>query len=69
MEEADLYNNGQHGFRRNRSCLSQLLEHHHRLVAQLEEGAGVDVVSLDFAVKLLTKLTMGCSLESLGCWG
>ena len=36
MGEADLYNNGQHGFRRNRSCLSQLLKHHHRLVALLE---------------------------------
>jgi hypothetical protein len=68
MEEADLYNNGQHGFRRNRSCLSQLLEHHHRLVAQLEEGAGVDVVYLDFA-KAFDKVDHGVLFRKLRLLG
>jgi hypothetical protein len=49
MEDADLFNRRQHGFRGNRSCLSQLLEHHHQILAMLEEGAEGDVVYLDFA--------------------
>jgi hypothetical protein len=68
MEEAELYNNGQHGFRRNRSCLSQLLEHQHRLMALLEEGAGVDVVYLDFA-KAFDKVDHGVLFRKLRLLG
>jgi hypothetical protein len=64
MEETDLYNNGQHGFWRNRSCLSQLLEHHHRLMTLLEEGAGVDVVHLNFA-KAFNKVDHGVLFSKL----
>jgi hypothetical protein len=49
MEEAGLFKGRQHGIRRNRSCLSQVLEHHHQILAMLGEGAGVNVVYLDFA--------------------
>jgi exonuclease III len=64
-------NDGQHGFRSGRSCLSQLLEHHDLIIKYLEKGSEVDVVYLDFAKAfdkvdhkiLLTKL------ERYGIWG
>ena len=49
LGEADLYNTGQHGFRKGRSCLSQLIEHHQKVLTALEQHEGVDVVYLDFA--------------------
>ena len=49
LERNELYNDSQHGFRRGRSCLSQLLEHYHRIVKALADGSSVDVVYLDFA--------------------
>ena len=42
-------NPNQHGFRRNRSCLSQLLEHHDKVLKYLEEGNNVDCTYIDFA--------------------
>ena len=68
MEEADLFNRRQHGFRRNRSCLSQLLEHHHQILALLEDGAGVDVVYLDFA-KAFDKVDHGVLFRKLRLLG
>ena len=47
LEEKSLLNENQHGFRRGRSCLSQLLDHHDRLLDALERSAGVDVIYLD----------------------
>ena len=38
----------QHGSRQNRSCLSQLLEHHDEVLQMLEEGNNVDVIYSDF---------------------
>ena len=49
MEANDLYNEGQHGFRSGRSCISQLLAHHEKILRHMESGADVDVVYLDFA--------------------
>ena len=49
MEENELFNPGQHGFRLGRSCLSQLIAHYDRITQMLEEGQNVDVVYLDFA--------------------
>ena len=48
MEENSLLNDRQHGFRKGRSCLSQLLDNHDRVLDALAEGAGVDVIYLDF---------------------
>ena len=42
-------NNNQHGFRRFRSCLSQLLEHYDLLLEVLQTNNNADVVYLDFA--------------------
>ena len=49
MEENELFNSGQHGFRLGRSFLSQLIAHYDRITQMLEEGQNVDVVYLDFA--------------------
>ena len=49
MEENNLFNPSQHGFRSGRSCLSQLIAHYDRISQNLEHGHNVDVVYLDFA--------------------
>ena len=49
MEENNLLNPGQHGFRAGRSCLSQLLSHVENITQILEEGDNVDVIYLDFS--------------------
>ena len=48
MNEANLFNPHQHGFRKNRSCLSQLLEHYQVILRGLEDGNEVSVIYLDF---------------------
>ena len=49
LEENSLFNSGQHGFRKGRSCLSELLAHFDEILDGLNSGANVDVVYLDFA--------------------
>ena len=49
MEENRLYNATQHGFRKGRSCLSQLLQHQFNIINLLENGATADVIYLDFS--------------------
>ena len=49
MEENNLINPGQHGFRTGRSCLSQLLAHFETITQILEEGDNVDVIYLNFS--------------------
>ncbi|CAL4152237.1 unnamed protein product, partial [Meganyctiphanes norvegica] len=49
LEENNLFNPGQHGFRQGRSCLSQLIAHFDNISRLLEDGKNVDVVYLDFA--------------------
>ena len=49
MEENNLFNPGQHGFRNGRSCLSQLIAHFDHVTQLLENNQNVDVVYLDFA--------------------
>ena len=51
-------NDAQHGFRNQRSCLSQLLQHHDAVLRGLEEGANVDTVYLDFS-KAFDKVDKG----------
>ena len=47
LDQHSLLNERQHGFRHGRSCLSQLLDHHDRILDALERSAGVDVIYLD----------------------
>ena len=49
LEENSLFNSGQHGFRKGRSCLSELPAHFDEILDGLNSGANVDVVYLDFA--------------------
>ena len=49
MEERNLFNAKQHGFRSGRSCLSQLMEHYNHILDLLEDGSNVDVIYIDFA--------------------
>ena len=59
-----LYNKNQHGFRKGRSCLSQLLDHHSQIVHQLCNNEAVDVIYLDFA-KAFDKVDHGVLLRKL----
>lgn len=51
LEENNLMNKNQHGFRKFRSCLSQLLDHYDLLIEMLQSRSkdNVDVVYLDFS--------------------
>ena len=53
----------QHGFRPGRSFLSQLLEHHNKILEELEKPNNVDVY-LDFA-KAFDKVDYGILLNKL----
>ena len=64
LNELDLFNKQQHGFRSGRSCLSQLIEHQQQILAILESGANADVVYLDFA-KAFDKVDYGVLLAKL----
>ncbi len=49
IEKNDLFTNTQHGFRKGRSCLSQLLHHYDYIISAIEEKASYDVIYTDFA--------------------
>jgi hypothetical protein len=68
MDLRSLFNSTQHGFRRGRSCLSQLLEHHQRIIEAFEEGNQSDVIYLDFA-KAFDKVDHGVLLRKLRAMG
>ena len=64
FERIKAFNNGQHGFRRGRSCLSQLLAHYENILEGIKEGHNVDVIYLDFA-KAFDKVDHGILLHKL----
>ena len=68
LNDLDLFNKQQHGFRSGRSCLSQLIEHHQQVAAILETRGNVDVVYLDFA-KAFDKVDYGILLQKLKSMG
>jgi len=47
LEEHQVLVPSQHGFRKGRSCLTQLIDHYNSVMEELENGRGVDVVYLD----------------------
>ena len=49
LESNNLIGNFQHGFRKNRSCLTQLVSHYTKVFDYINSGYNVDVVYLDFA--------------------
>ena len=68
MDENNLFNDNQHGFRGARSCLSQLLTHFDHITRLLEKGKTVDVIYLDFA-KAFDKVDIGITLQKLKALG
>ena len=64
LEYHELLDVDQHGSRQNKSCLSQLLEHHEDILKMLEKCGNVDVIYTDFEkayekvdfIKLLNKM-------------
>ena len=73
MEENELFNPRQHGFRQGRSCLSQLIAHFDHITQLLETGQNVDVVYLDFAkafdkVNFLVIMRKLHSISISGTW-
>ena len=48
MDKQDLYSTSQHGFRKQRSCMTQLLEVMDNFTDMIEKGHDIDVVYLDF---------------------
>ena len=49
LEAESLYIDSQDGFRRGRSCLTQLVRHYQSILEWLSEGNDVDVMYLDFS--------------------
>ena len=48
MDEYNLYSNSQHGFRKGRSCTTQLLQVMETLTQFIDEGKNIDIIYLDF---------------------
>ena len=59
-----LMNTNQHGSRKRKSCLSQLLEHHEEILKMLENGGNVDVIYTDFE-KAYEKVDQAKLLEKM----
>ena len=68
FEENSILNKNQHGFRKGRSCISQLLAHFEKIIEMLSNGNNVDVVYLDFS-KAFDKLDFNTLLSKLKKYG
>ena len=68
LETEELLSANQHGFRKDRSCSSQLLQHHYSVLRMMEEGNDVDIVYLDFS-KAFDKVDIGLLLYKLKALG
>jgi hypothetical protein len=68
LDGNNLLNKSQHGFRKARSCVSQLLDHYDKILTLLESGFNVDTIYLDFA-KAFDKVDHAIVLEKLSLLG
>ena len=68
LESIDKMDKCQHGSRKGRSTLSQLLEHHDEIIKMLERGENVDSIYLDFA-KAFDKCDVGILMRKLKVLG
>ena len=68
VEDNDILCNNQHGFRRGRSCLTQLLSHFEDIMFGLTQGADTDAIYLDFA-KAFDKVDHQLLIQKLRLYG
>jgi len=68
MVDIGAFNEGQHGFRQGRSCLSQLLTHYEKVIQAIQDGGNADVIYLDFA-KTFDKVDHGILLHKIKALG
>ena len=76
LEKNNLLNENQHGFRRHRSCSTQLISHTHNVFKNLIDGNEVDFIYLDYSKAfdkvdhnvLLKKLTLLSISENYIKW-
>lgn len=64
LEENNLINESQHGFRKGRSCLSQLLTYYDNILVELAANKNVDVVMTDFS-KCFDRIDFGILLHKM----
>ena len=68
LEENSLLPSNQHGFRKTRSCLTQLIEHIDTVLRALNEGNEVDVIYLDYS-KAFDKVDHKILLQKMRHYG
>lgn len=68
LENNNLFNPNQHGFRNGRSTLSQLLQYYDDLICSLDDETNVDSIYLDFA-KAFDKCDFGIIMHALKTYG
>ena len=68
FEENKLFPESQHGFRKQRSCLTQLIEHVDTILKELRDGNEVDVIYVDYA-KAFDKVDISVLLAKLERYG
>ena len=68
LEENGILCNNQHGFRKGRSCLSQLLHHIDQVLRNLLNGHDTDSIYLDFA-KAFDKVNHRLLLKKVWAYG
>ena len=68
LESNALLSSNQHGFRKRRSCLTQLLRHYDEILQNMNAGYETDVIYLDYA-KDFDKVDHKLILQKLKAYG